>query len=334
MGIAAASLQCQCCLDESSARPRVFLDTNVADEGVADILASGWWEEVMPASSEGAAGSIAAVSRSRPRRPSQETKLRNQQMTLEFRVGLVPSLGLHLEYRGEPSKALVVEHVDSQSIFLATADGRPGLAPGDTIVQVHRKGGTPETLRKRLHEALLNGRMAVASPLEALVDSNGLGKDEYCQNTWRADDRLEDDETSASGSEVGDWPPALGSLFSVVVWPRAPAYPLELERNGPHWRRLGLSVALRPDRGYMIVVEVHPAGLVADWNLRNAQQPLCAGDRITGVNEVSGNAFRMYSVVLTTSLGGSLRLQVETLPRSAVSQMEAFLSTLDDVEQL
>jgi len=413
MGVAAA-LQCRCCLDENEGQSREPFDASVADESVADLVDAGLWEEVLPDTADAAAIAFGAPPQSKlvgelREVPAKHSHLggRGKQLQLEFRVGVSLDVGVKVQKLGQPSAALVVWRVDPDGHLARKADGKPGVCPGDTIVQVHGKGGTPEVLMRRLmsfrtfggkprtaggavggggggiggpvlrgaFEGLASRRSARGpepaeppaeapslpplapsppSPFPAEGAAEGAGEkseglvapDEGLVARGAADLGLAvveegagaggtaDDETSASGSEAGECPLPVGALLTLVVWPRAQAFNILLKRTGPHWRRLGLSLALREDRRCILIVEVHETGLVAEWNARNGQTCLCSGDRILAVNEVSGDPFRMYSLVLATSLGGALRLQVEPPPRSTVPKLEAFARTAQGLETL
>lgn len=115
-------------------------------------------------------------------------------------------------------------------------------------------------------------------------------------------------------------------ILSVTVRPRARSFDAHLVRSGVQWRRLGLSVALRPRDKVLLVAAVHQVGLAAEWNGRNCQHCICSGDRIVSVNGRSGDAFAMYTLILGTSFGGELTLRIEVPPRSLAMTTQAWAS--------
>eukprot|EP00927_Polykrikos_kofoidii_P002370 TRINITY_DN10935_c0_g2_i1.p1 TRINITY_DN10935_c0_g2~~TRINITY_DN10935_c0_g2_i1.p1 ORF type:complete len:268 (-),score=50.78 TRINITY_DN10935_c0_g2_i1:334-1137(-) len=104
--------------------------------------------------------------------------------------------------------------------------------------------------------------------------------------------------------------------LSITVRPRTRSFDVQLIRAGPQWRRLGLSVALRPRDKVLLVAVVHQAGLVPEWNGQNCHHCICSGDRVVAVNGLSGDAFSMFTSVLAANLGGEVTLRIETPPRS------------------
>lgn len=114
--------------------------------------------------------------------------------------------------------------------------------------------------------------------------------------------------------------------LELSVRPRPKAFTVELTRTGQFWQRLGLSVALKPDKGFMMIAAVHEVGLAPAWNAKHNQCCICVGDRITGVNNRHGDAIAMYAVVQATSLNGTLHLSIETPPRYLVPVIEAWAS--------
>lgn len=99
---------------------------------------------------------------------------------------------------------------------------------------------------------------------------------------------------------------------------------VRLVRQGPDWRRLGLSVSLQPKHGSMLIARVHEAGLVPRWNERNNQHCVCIGDRIVAVNSCHSSAYAMYALVQATGLGGEIELCVEPPPRHLARALEAW----------
>eukprot|EP00747_Dinoflagellata_sp_TGD_P216618 gnl/TRDRNA2_/TRDRNA2_89133_c0_seq2.p1 gnl/TRDRNA2_/TRDRNA2_89133_c0~~gnl/TRDRNA2_/TRDRNA2_89133_c0_seq2.p1 ORF type:complete len:268 (+),score=49.97 gnl/TRDRNA2_/TRDRNA2_89133_c0_seq2:77-880(+) len=123
--------------------------------------------------------------------------------------------------------------------------------------------------------------------------------------------------------------------LEVVVRQRPLQFNVDVLRRGRNWQRLGLSVAIKGEKGYLLIAKVHDTGLAVQWNARNNEHCICAGDRIVGVNRIIGDAIAMYSAVQATGLGGRLQLRIEPPPRVLVTLIQAWANqALESGEQL
>jgi len=162
----------------------------------------------------------------------------------------------------DPGGALVVVNVETGTTFSRTADGHPGIFPGDTILEVNGRSG---------HTAILR------NSLQQLV-------------------------TSGSNKQV-----------CLLVQPRPPVFDVELNREGPAWQKLGVSVAVDKVKGEsLIVLAVRDEGLVPTWNARCGTTRVCVGDWVTHVNGISHNAEKMCTAVQGSHEGSKLSLRVVT----------------------
>mmetsp|Transcript_40440 Transcript_40440/g.75751 ORF Transcript_40440/g.75751 Transcript_40440/m.75751 type:complete len:275 (-) Transcript_40440:38-862(-) len=250
---------CQnCCSDQRIEVPTIS-ETHAIDE--ADI---GIWEEVVQHTGK--------LSRDLCEMPLKPLPHARNSMRLEFSLkGSREEVGLELQMLPEPDPALVVSGVDPEGELARTADGSPGICPGDIIVEVESQTASPPELFARLRR---------------------------CCTT--------------------------SDNIMLSVRPRPRAFTVELTRMGQFWQRLGLSVALKPDKGFMMIAAVHEVGLVPEWNAKHNQCCICIGDRITGVNGRHGDAIAMYALVQATSLNGRLQLTIEPPPRYLVPLLEAW----------
>jgi len=295
----AGALHCNCCLEDTKIDARPQLETGIPDEALVDKVDAGLWEEVLPEESGAQLCNQLREVAAKPTCISGRGQLR-----LEFLIGPGSEVGLQLRNLALPVPALVVQRVDPEGQMAITADGNPGICPGDTIAEVQGRIGTPDELLERL------SRCRRARSNGSCIGSGGAADADAAAGDAAVNSAVE---------------PPLPIHLSLAVWPRPSGFSVILRRQGLHWRRLGLSVALRQDKRCILIAAVHEAGLAAEWNLQNNQFCLCSGDRVLAVNEVQGDVFRMYALVQATSLGGVLRLHVEPPPRAVVPRLEVNL---------
>lgn len=84
---------------------------------------------------------------------------------LDFIIEKGDSTGLQLIETVEPegdSNVVVVRIDKRRSPFARTAEGKPGVAPGDTIVEVNGKTGSARALREMLEQASRSGSSAMS----------------------------------------------------------------------------------------------------------------------------------------------------------------------------
>merc|ERR1719247_3312556 len=117
-------------------------------------------------------------------------------------------VGLELQILPAPEPALVVMSVGQNCQLTRTSDSGPGVCPGDIIVEVDRKGGSPQKLFQQLKQI-------------------------------------------RSGAYH----------LSLSLRTRPKYFKAELVREGASWQRLGLSVVLKSDKGFMLIAAVHEVGL-------------------------------------------------------------------------
>lgn len=111
---------------------------------------------------------------------------------------------------------------------------------------------------------------------------------------------------------------ARGSV-QVVVQPRPASFEAELDRTGPLWDKLGLSVAIdKKNPSFMVVRAIREEGLAADWNRSHSTLRICIGDRIDRVNECSGSAVGMNAEIQKSGQGSVLRLLISTPPNRQI----------------
>jgi len=110
-----------------------------------------------------------------------------------------------------------------------------------------------------------------------------------------------------------------GGQLDLVVQSRPAAFDVQLKREGPNHKKLGLSVAIdKADTiARMRVLQVRDEGLIPKWNETNGLLRICRDDWITQVNGVTGNAKDMYNALLASSEGQELEFRVETPSRDA-----------------
>jgi hypothetical protein len=101
--------------------------------------------------------------------------------------------------------------------------------------------------------------------------------------------------------------------ISLVVRPRPPAFDVEIRRHGRHWETMGITVVIdKTNPGCALVQSVRDKGLVPDWNRSHGSLRICAGDLITEVNELHGDATAMVKEIQGGQRGSLLRLRVCT----------------------
>lgn len=101
--------------------------------------------------------------------------------------------------------------------------------------------------------------------------------------------------------------------ISLVVRPRPPAFDVEIRRHGRHWETMGITVVIdKTNPGCALVQSVRDQGLVPDWNRSHGSLRICAGDLITEVNELHGDATAMVKEIQGGQRGSLLRLRVCT----------------------
>lgn len=110
----------------------------------------------------------------------------------------------------------------------------------------------------------------------------------------------------------------------LAIRARPKMFTVDLERVGHFWQRLGLAVALKADKGFLIIAAVLELGLATEWNAKHNQYCLCVGDRIVAVNNCPGDAVAMYSLVQATAHNGLIRLAVEPPPRYLVPHLQSW----------
>lgn len=110
--------------------------------------------------------------------------------------------------------------------------------------------------------------------------------------------------------------------IDTVVQPRPATFDVFLKREGPNWKKLGLSVAIdRADTApRMRVRTVRNEGLVPKWNETHGSMRVCVGDWITQVNGITKSAEEMYAMIQASSEGQILELRVETPSRDTPRQ--------------
>lgn len=108
-----------------------------------------------------------------------------------------------------------------------------------------------------------------------------------------------------------------GGELSLVVQSRPAAFDVYMKRDGPNWKKLGLSVAI--DRADSIprmrVRTVRNEGLIPKWNETHGSLRICTGDWITQVNGIIKSAEEMFAMVQATKEGHELELRIETPAR-------------------
>lgn len=176
---------------------------------------------------------------------------------------------------------LVVAAVEPRGPLAQAQDG-PGLRPGDRILHVDIDAGACG------HKE--------ATPSTA----SGVNESPSATSLWA---RLDE----ANG---------LGGSLCVQIQTRPTCFEVVLERQGPQWHRLGLSVGIDKKRpSLMRVRAVREHGLAPAWNAANASRRICAGDWITQVNDCCQDALEMYAEVQRSGEGSQLLLRLATLPR-------------------
>lgn len=122
-----------------------------------------------------------------------------------------------------------------------------------------------------------------------------------------------------------------GQLF-LVVQSRPAAFDVCMKREGPNWKKLGLSVAIDKHDSIprMRVRTIRTEGLIPQWNERHGSMRICAGDWITQVNGITKNAEQMYAMIQASREGQDLELRVETPSRDAPRQELEILSPRAD----
>jgi len=92
---------------------------------------------------------------------------------------------------------------------------------------------------------------------------------------------------------------------------RAPFF-VEILREGPQWRHVGLTVAVDPDPNIpaVLIEEVLDPSLVSEWNHRYPTFAIRINDVIRGVNYKHGNAEAMVQELADARKGWPLKLHI------------------------
>lgn len=113
-----------------------------------------------------------------------------------------------------------------------------------------------------------------------------------------------------------------GGILDVIAQPRPAIFEVTIRRDGPLWKKLGLSVAIdREDKhAHMRVRSVREEGLVAQWNEANGGKRVCTGDWIIEVNGVRRSAEEMFKLISTSTEGEMLSMKVQIPSRETPRQ--------------
>jgi len=96
--------------------------------------------------------------------------------------------------------------------------------------------------------------------------------------------------------------------ITIVARPRPASFDVEMIREGPHWKTLGITVMIdKTNPRCALVQSVGSDGLVPDWNRTRGSLRICAGDLI---NALDDDVEAMCNEVREGSKGSVLRFRV------------------------